>query len=53
MQLYFSMMDFKGRFWKVKMTLESQQYTTFTIGNVGFYKFTHMPFRLCNAPMTF
>ena len=25
----------------------------FTVGNLGFYKFTRMPFRLCNAPMTF
>ena len=32
---------------------ESQQYTAFTVGNIGFYKFTHMPFVLCNAPTTF
>ena len=25
----------------------------FTVGNLGFYKFTRMPFRLCNAPATF
>ena len=31
----------------------SQQYSAFTMGNLGFYKFTHMPFGLCNAPMTF
>ena len=50
---HFSMMDFKSRFWQVKMAPESQQYTTFTMGNLGFYEFTHMPFGLCNAPTTF
>ena len=35
------------------MAPESQQYTTFTVGNLGFYKFTCMPFGLCNAPATF
>ena len=35
------------------MALESQQYTAFTVGNLVFYEFTHMPFRLCNAPVTF
>ena len=50
---HFSMMDLKSRFWQVCMAPESQQYTTFTVGNLGFYEFTHMPFGLCNAPMTF
>ena len=31
---------------------ESQQCTTFMVGNLGFYKFTHMPFGLCNALAT-
>ena len=51
--VHFCMMDFKSRFWQVKMMPESQQYTAFTVGNRGFYEFTHMPFGLCNAPMTF
>ena len=50
---HFSMMDFKSGFWQVKMAPESQQFITFTVGNLGFYKFTHMPFGFCNAPMTF
>ena len=50
---HFCMMDFKSRFWQVKMAPGSQQYTAFTMGNLGFYEFTHMLFGLCNAPMTF
>ena len=50
---HFSTMDFKSGFWQVKMVPESQQYTTFTMGNLGFYEFTRMPFRLCNALATF
>ena len=41
---HFSMMDFKSRFWQVRMASESQQ-----VGNLEFYKFIHMPFGLCNA----
>ena len=29
------------------------QCTAFTVGNLGFYEFTHMPFGLCNALATF
>ena len=50
---HFSTMDFKSRFWQVHMAPGSQQYTAFTVGNLGFYEFTHMPFGLCNAPATF
>ena len=50
---HFPMMDFKSGFWQVKMAPESQQYTTFTVGNLGFYEFTLMPFGLCNALATF
>ena len=50
---HFSLMDFKSGFWQVRMAPESQQYTAFTVGNLGFYEFTHMHFGLCNAPATF
>ena len=50
---HFSSMDFKSGFWQIKMAPGSQQYTTFTMGNLGFYKFMHMPFRLCNALVMF
>ena len=50
---HFSTMDFKSRFWQVNMVPGSQQYTTFTMGNLGFYEFTCMPPGLYNAPTTF
>ena len=50
---HFSSMDFKSGFWQIKMAPESQQYTAFTVGNLGFYEFTRMPFGLCNAPTMF
>ena len=50
---YFSTMDFESRFCQVRMVPESQQYTTFTVGNLEFYEFTPMLFGLCNTPMTF
>ena len=50
---HFSSMDFKSGFWQIKMAPGSQQYMAFTVGNLGFYEFTHMPFGLCNAPVTF
>ena len=51
--MHFSTMDFKSRFWQVKMVPESPQYTTLAVGNLGFYKFTCMPFGLCNTLATF
>ena len=50
---HFSSMNFKSGFWQIKMAQESQQYTAFMVGNLGFYEFSRMLFRLCNAPMTF
>ena len=50
---HFSSMDFKSGFWQIKMAPELQQYTAFMVDDLRFYEFTHMPFRLCNAPATF
>ena len=50
---HFSSMDFKSRFWEVNMAPGSQPYMAFTMGNLGFYEFTQMPFGLCNMPVTF
>ena len=51
--VHFSSMDFKLGFWQIKMAPGLQQYMAFTVGNLGFYEFTHMPFGLCNTPTTF
>ena len=46
---HFSCLDLKSRFWKIKMDESSKQYTAFTVGNLGFFECTCMPFGLCNA----
>ena len=50
---HFSCMDLKSGFWQVKMAEKSRQYTAFTVGSMGIYKFLRMPYGLCNAPATF
>ena len=50
---YFFCLDLKSRFWQIKMEEASKQYTTFTVGNLGFFKCNCMPFGLCNALSTF
>ena len=50
---HFSTMDFKSGFWQVHMAPESQQYTVFTVSNLGFSEFMRMPCGLCNVPVTF
>ena len=50
---FFSSMDLKSGFWQVRMSEKSQQYTTFTVGSLGVYKFLRMPYGLCSAPATF
>ena len=50
---HFSSMGFRSGFWQIKMAPESQQYMAFMVSNLRFYKFTHMPFGLCNTPATF
>ena len=50
---HFSCLDLKSRFWQIKMDEASKQYTTFNVGNLGFFGCDRMPFRLCNALATF
>ena len=50
---HFSCLDLKSGFWQIKMDEFSKQYTTFSIGNLGFFECNCMPFGLCNAPATF
>ena len=50
---HFSCLDLKSGFWQIKMEEASKQYTTFTVGNLGFFECNQMPFGLCNTLATF
>ena len=50
---HFSCLDLKSGFWQIRMDEASKQYTTFTVGNLGFFECDRMPFGLCNVPATF
>ena len=46
---HFSCLDLKLSFWQIKIEDASKQYTTFRVGNLGFFECDHMPFGLCNV----
>ena len=50
---HFSCLDLKSGFWQIRMDEASKWYTTFTVGNLGFFECDRMPFGLCNMPATF
>ena len=50
---HFSCLDLKLGFWQIKMEEALKQYTTFTVGNLGFFECDCMPSGLCNVPVTF
>ena len=50
---HFSCLDLKSGFWQIKMEEALKQYTTFTLGNLGFFKCDCLPFGLCNVLVTF
>ena len=50
---HFSCLDLKLEFWQIKMEEALEQYTTFMVCNLGFFKYNHMPFWLCNVLATF
>ena len=50
---HFSCLDLKSGFWQIRMDEASKQYTTFTVGNLGFFECDRMPFGLCNVLATF
>ena len=50
---HFSCLDLKSGFWQIKMEETSEQYTAFTLDNLGLLECNCMPFGLCNALVTF
>ena len=50
---HFSCLYLKLGFWQIKMEEVLEQYTAFTVGNLGGFKCDCMPFGLCNAPAMF
>ena len=49
---HFLCLDLKLGFWQTKMEEVLKQYTTFTVGNLGYFDCDHMPSGLCNVPAT-
>ena len=43
---HFSCLELKSGFWQIKMEETSKQYTTFAVGDLGFFECNHMPFGL-------
>ena len=50
---HFFCLDLKSGFWQIKMEEALKEYTTFMVGNLGFYECNCMPFELCYVPATF
>ena len=50
---HFSCLGLKAGLWQVYMDEALKQHTTFTLGNLGLFGCECMPFRLCNAHVTF
>ena len=50
---HFSCFDLKSSFWQIRMDEALKQYTTFMVGNLGFFECDRMPFGLCNMLATF
>ena len=50
---HFSCLDLKSSFWQIRMDEASKQYTTFMVGNLGFFECDRMLFGLCNVLATF
>ena len=49
---HFSCLDLKSGFWQIRMD-KSKQYTTFTVGNLGFFECDCMLFGLSLVPAMF
>lgn len=50
---YFASLDLFSGYHQVAMEPKVQERTAFSVGPLGFYQYTRMPFGLCNSPSTF
>ena len=50
---YYTTVDLLSGFWQTPMEESLKQYTTFTLGTLGFFQCECMPFGLCKALATF
>ena len=51
--VWFSTLDLKSGYWQVGLEEEAKPLTAFSMGPLGFWECTQMPFWLINAPVTF
>ena len=49
---FFSFMDLSSGYWQVKLTEDTKDKTAFCDAGGGLWRFTVMPFGMCNAPAT-
>ena len=50
---YFSTLDMRSGYYQVPMDPADREKTAFTVGPLGFFEFTRLPFGLTGAPATF
>lgn len=50
---YFSCLDLKMGYWQVSVDEAHRERTAFTVGPLGFFEFSSLPYGLCNSPATF
>ena len=50
---YFSKLDLRSGFWQGELEEEDKEKTAFSVGPLGFYQASRMPYGATNAPSTF
>lgn len=50
---YFTVLDMKSGYHQVEIEESHKHKTAFTVGPLGFYEFSRLPFGLCNSPATY
>jgi hypothetical protein len=50
---YFSVLNLYSGFWQINIHEAHREKTSFSIPSLGHYKFTRLPYGLCNSPASF